>query len=136
MFHVPEQYRIRTGRMASDESNGNLGAFFIPNPFASKTEPRAPFSVIASDGVRREADEPEDLLGWEHVSVSLPHRCPTWNEMDLVKAFFWDDDDAVMQLHPPRSQWVNNHPMCLHLWRPLRASIPLPPPALVGTITG
>ncbi len=23
--------------------------------------------------------------GWEHVSVSLPRRCPTWDEMCLIK---------------------------------------------------
>lgn len=30
--------------------------------------------------------------GWEHVSVSLRNRCPTWDEMCLVKDIFWRDD--------------------------------------------
>lgn len=69
--------------------------------------------------------------GWEHVSVSLPNRPPNWAEMAFVKDLFWHEEDAVMQLHPPRSCYVNNHPFCLHLWRPRDATIPLPPTGLV-----
>ena len=57
-------------------------------------------------------------MGWDHVSVSLPTRCPTWDEMCFVKTVFFDDEEVVMQLHPPRSEYVNNFPFCLHLWRP------------------
>jgi hypothetical protein len=77
--------------------------------------------IIASDGE-----------GWEHVSVSLEDRCPTWDEMCQVKGMFWGDDDCVMQLHPPKSEWVNNHPFCLHLWRPVGVDIPTPPMLMVG----
>ncbi len=72
--------------------------------------------------------------GWEHVSVSVPgtQRCPTWEEMDFVKDFFWTDSETVMQLHVPRADQVNDHPYCLHLWRPLGDTIPVPPPELVG----
>lgn len=44
--------------------------------------------------------------GWEHVSVSLPRRCPTWDEMCLIKDIFWDEEECVVQFHPPRSQYV------------------------------
>ena len=115
-FHAPNQYRLRKGPVATDESHGNNGAFFIPS-----RPGKPPFKVIASDG-----------LGWDHVSVSLPDRCPTWEEMCRIKALFWDDEDAVMELHPPRSDWVNNHRFCLHLWRPQQASVPLPPSVMVG----
>jgi hypothetical protein len=47
--------------------------------------------------------------------------------MDFVKRTFWEDTEAVMQLHPPRSEHVNYHEYCLHLWRPQDAAIPLPP---------
>lgn len=115
-FHAPNQYRQTAGRLATRSSDGNNGAFFIP------TRPGGPrLMVICSDG----AD-------WEHVSVSMPNRCPTWEEMCKVKGLFWDDEDAVMQLHPPRSDWVNNHSYCLHLWRPVGAAIPLPPSFMVG----
>jgi hypothetical protein len=52
--------------------------------------------------------------------------------MDSMKRMFWDDDDCVMQLHPPRADWINNHPYCLHLWRPVNITIPQPPGWLVG----
>lgn len=72
-----------------------------------------------------------DECGWEHVSVSTPVRTPTWEEMCFVKSLFWDDEDCVMQLHPPRSSYVNNHPYCLHLWRPVSVEIPTPHTVLV-----
>jgi hypothetical protein len=66
--------------------------------------------------------------GWEHVSVSLADRCPTWDEMQFVKEMFWRDEEAVMQLHPPKSTYINVHPYVLHLWRPTGGGgIPLPP---------
>lgn len=114
MFHVPEKYRVRSGRMASDESYGNNGAFMVP--FESFT-----FCVIASDGE-----------GWEHVSVSLPTRTPSWKQMCFIKNLFWDDDDCVVQYHPAKSDYINNHPNCLHIWRPTDQKIPVPDPILVG----
>ncbi|EFH8163197.1 hypothetical protein GI328_23040 [Escherichia coli] len=45
---------------------------------------------------------------------------------------FWEPEDAVMQLHVPESQHINNHPYCLHLWRPINKEIPLPPQFMVG----
>lgn len=119
-FHVPNKYRVRTGRMGSTEADGNNGAFFVP-AHGAKAIGGPRMTVVASDG-----------MGWEHVSVSFPHRCPTWEEMSHVKGVFWDEDDCVMQLHPPRSEYVNNHPYCLHLWRPIDAAIPLPPSLMVG----
>lgn len=65
--------------------------------------------------------------GWEHVSVSRFDRCPTWEEMCLVKDEFWGPEEAVMQLHPPHSEYVNRHPYCLHLWRPTKVELPRPP---------
>ena len=70
--------------------------------------------------------------GWEHVSVSTQYRSPTWDEMHYVKRLFWRDDEVVMQLHPTKAEYVNCHPFCLHMWRPLRATIPIPPSELVG----
>ena len=47
--------------------------------------------------------------------------------MDWVRRGFWLDDECVMQLHPPRSEHINVHPNCLHMWRPQRETIPMPP---------
>lgn len=70
--------------------------------------------------------------GWDHVSVSHPYRIPLREEMCQIKALFFEPEEAVMQLHPPESTYVNNHPRCLHLWRPIGATVPLPPPEMVG----
>lgn len=90
------------GDRASTSAYGNNGIFMVPYPGH-----RAMIRCICSDG-----------LGWEHVSVSLEVRIPTWQEMCYVKELFWDDEETVMQLHPPKSEWINNHPYVLHLWRP------------------
>lgn len=68
-----------------------------------------------------------EAQGWEHVSVSLEHRCPTWDEMAAVKDLFWRDDETVIQIHPPKDLHVNVHEFCLHLWRNTNAEQPLPP---------
>jgi len=121
MMHSPDQFRFLgtfgSPMSSTRERDGNNGSFFIP----VVTGGRERFRVIASDGG-----------GWEHVSVSLPSRVPTWAEMCEMKLIFWDPEDVVMQLHPPQSQWVNCHPFCLHLWRPIGVPIPLPPIWMVG----
>lgn len=116
-FRVPEAARVRTGRCASSPTDGCNGMFEFRGPDPARRLLR----VIASDG-----------CGWEHVSISLPDRCPTWEEMCCVRDVFWTPDVAVMQLHPPRRDYVNNHPYCLHLWRPVGLVIPLPPALMVG----
>lgn len=59
--------------------------------------------------------------GWDHVSVSFKTRCPTWGEMCTVKDWVFKPEEAVMQLHPPKSDYRSHHPFCLHLWRPQTA---------------
>ena len=61
-----------------------------------------------------------DEHGWEHVSVS-PHPdsiTPSWDDMCKIKDVFWDEEEAVYQVHPPKSKYVNLMTNCLHLWRP------------------
>lgn len=114
-----ERYRARSGHYGS-ATGEDFGAFLVPGPCNMELK------IIASSG------DPELDIHWEHVSVSCRNRCPNWQEMCFVKNLFWDAEDTVMQLHPPRSQWINNHPYVLHLWRPLKSEIPLPPPITVG----
>lgn len=118
---VNEKYRLTKGMMASDSSCGNNGAFEIPLSGRSKA------FVIASDG-----------YGWEHVSVHIisdgKQRTPTWSEMCKIKDLFWSDEETVIQYHPPKSEYVNNHKHCLHLWKPIHFTIPLPDSSLVGVL--
>jgi hypothetical protein len=67
---------------------------------------------------------------WKHISVSLPDRCPTWSEMCMIKDLFWDEDETVIQYHPKKSEYVNVHKYCLHLW--WHKDIILPPTEFVG----
>src|SRR5262245_1585840 len=69
--------------------------------------------------------------GWDHVSVSLSTRTPTWAEMELIKRTFFKDEETAMQLHVPPTEHINNHPFVLHIWRPHKEKIPLPPKGLV-----
>lgn len=73
--------------------------------------------------------------GWDHVSVSpwsdKRKCCPTWDEMCAIKDLFFGQDERVVQYHPPKSEYVNNHPYCLHLWRPITADMPFPPSIFV-----
>jgi hypothetical protein len=64
---------------------------------------------------------------WDHVSVSLVNRCPTWEEMEYVKRLFFKDTETAMQLHVPPADHINVHPYVLHLWRPKKVEIPMPP---------
>ena len=94
------------------------GAFFVRGPKGSGL-------TIMSSGV-------DDEHGWEHVSVSRRNKTPTWEEMCFVKNLFWSEDEVVMQIHPAAADYVNHHPYCLHLWRPLQGWAQLPPSILVG----
>ena len=75
---------------------------------------------------------PQNGTDWEHVSVSLRDRVPTWEEMCRIKVFFWKPEEVVMQLHPAESEYIDDCVTCLHLWRPARTTIPTPPRHLVG----
>jgi hypothetical protein len=113
-----EAGRVRGGKYGSTARDGLMGSFRVHGP-------RGAGLVIFSSGVDLE-------FGWEHVSVSCEHRTPNWYEMCWVKDLFWSEDECVVQYHPPRSAYVNVHPHCLHLWRPVDGVMPMPPSMLVG----
>lgn len=116
MFKVPEEFRQRDyPSLPSSALDGNNGVFIFGHKGYE-------IFCIASDGG-----------GWEHVSVHINRsRTPAWEQMCVVKDMFWDEEDLVMQFHPPKSEYINNHPYVLHLWRPVGVSIPLPPSIMVG----
>jgi len=71
--------------------------------------------------------------GWDHVSVTRvsDNRPPFWADMAWIKDLFFLPDEVAMQLHPASKNYVNNHPGCLHIWRPHDQDIPLPPTIMV-----
>ena len=73
--------------------------------------------------------------GWEHVSIDGKNRTPTWDEMCSIKEMFFSDDECCVQYHPPKSEYVNNAPHCLHIWKPIEqysGTLPVPPSLFVG----
>lgn len=71
-------------------------------------------------------------LGWEHLSVSMPSKTPSWEQMCRMKAIFWNKDEACVEYHPKEEDYVNMHQHCLHIWRPTEEYLPTPPHILVG----
>ena len=109
-----EQYRDNSFRRSP--AGKNYGDFRIPRPGGILTV------VSSGTAMGRDGDH-----GWEHVSVSLPHRCPTWEEMCYVKNLFWRDDETVVQFHPKKSEYKNEHPYVLHMWKKMDHEYELPP---------
>jgi hypothetical protein len=111
-----ESARVKDGPYASTRKDGFNGMFrlVIDGHF---------IRCIASDG-----------MGFEHVSVT--EECSTkplsWSVMCKVKDLFWDEEDWCVQYHPAKSAHINNHPGCLHIWRPLKEKLPIPDPIMVG----
>lgn len=116
-YDAVDCYRIVDGKYGTKPKTP-YGAFRIP--FGSYN-----LSVLATDG---KGIKPQ----WEHVSVSLPNRCPNWKEMSYIKNLFWDEEETVIQIHPPKSKYINIHPHCLHLWKNPKQKIILPPGIYVG----
>jgi hypothetical protein len=125
------QYRSRStealmGLTQYDGHDDHVGFFYLK----IKTH-KKPLKVVASR-FRENSPESESNPPWNHVSVSLPNRTPTWMEMSYVKSLFFNPDEVAMQLHVAESDHVSNHDYCLHIWQPVNATIPTPPATMVG----
>jgi hypothetical protein len=104
------RWRVRTGKMGSDESAGWNGAFIVPLEGEM-------WQVLLSDG-----------MGWRHLSITnaQTRELPSWNIMCRVKELFFGDDEWAIQYHPPKADYINDHPFVLHLWQPLNEKLPIP----------
>lgn len=119
MFQAPEKFRVTTNHpLASCSSFGNNGYFMIP------LSSRSTAFVIISDG-----------NGWDHVSAHIisegKERTPRWSEMCKIKDLFWSEEDLVVQYHPAKSDYVNEHKHTLHLWRSTNKEMPKPDKSMV-----
>ena len=114
---VPPQY-------CSSDEDGFNGMFRLPHDGKI-------VRCVASDGSGIEEDP---RFAWQHVSVSVEFdkRPPKWDTMCWVKDLFFEPEDWVVQFHPAKSQYVNYHQACLHLWRPLKEKLPTPLSIMVG----
>lgn len=114
LYKLPVRHVQRIQHYTGDWGDAHNGCFLVP----SNKNVRETLRVIASSDA--------DNGGWDHLSVSLFDRCPTWLEMDYIKKLFMGDVIAY-QLHMPDKDHINNHPYVLHIWRPWNKEIPLPP---------
>lgn len=109
------RWRIRTGKYASDDTDGWNGCFLVPVDGEI-------YHVMISDGG-----------GWKHLSATNAQKkvIPSWNAMCRLKEYFFSDDEWACQFHPAKDDHINDHPYCLHIWMPLDAPLPHPSIALV-----
>jgi hypothetical protein len=58
----------------------------------------------------------EDGKRWLHVSLSRRDRLPNWGDIKHVRDVFLGPEKTAYQIIAPKSEWVNIHRYCLHLW--------------------
>jgi hypothetical protein len=107
--------------LATEPNTGPQGAFVVKSRKSG-----ADLCIIAADA----RDWPDEQLGrprWEHVSVHVDGRCPTWEEMEEVRDWFWVENETVVQFSVPRKDHINVHPHTLHMWRVIEGEFPRPP---------
>lgn len=51
-----------------------------------------------------------------HLSISHKNRLPTYEELKDARYRFCPDVKYMAQIFPPKEEFVNIHPYCLHLW--------------------
>lgn len=70
---------------------------------------------------------------WVHLSVSRKKQMPSWAEFNRVKGIFLGEEALAVQVFAPRTEWVNDHDYCLHLYQCLDER-PVPDFRKLGTI--
>lgn len=71
--------------------------------------------------------------GWDHVSVCLLdrkgkfiERTVTWDEMCEIKRLFFRTDEQVVEFHPRKQDYIDDHHYVLHIWKSNVLEFPLP----------
>lgn len=73
------------------------------------------------------------LHAWYHVSFSRRDKVPSYDEILWVREHFFSPDMKAIQVFPKKSNHVNFHPNCLHLWANLCVD-PLPNFDVLGLV--
>lgn len=118
--HEVELAREKREDMYASNMNDSFGLFQFGHIHICQTTIVDVLTVMISDG-----------MGWDHISVSTKDHCPTWDQMNWVKDLFFVPECCVIQFHPPKSKYVNNHPFVLHMWHKQGVDYELPPREMV-----
>lgn len=125
-----DRYRVKSGPLIEywgTPGDETCGAFLVP------MDKQARVRLAHFAGITKIAKcIISGSEGWDHVSISFPDRCPTWEEMEGLKRLFFEPDAVCMQLHVGVAEHLSHHPFCLHIWHPHGVDIPLPPPEFVA----
>lgn len=97
----------------------------IPPPLRLRRDPlreQALRSALGSEVLvlYRAEDEMSVLCsvdgGYMHMSIALPHRYPTWDEILSVRKWAFPDDMECVLVLARASEYVNVHKNCFHVW--------------------
>lgn len=56
--------------------------------------------------------------GLWHLSISRKDRLPSYDELKYARYAYLPDVPYLVQIFPPKEDFVNVHQFCLHLWEP------------------
>lgn len=56
---------------------------------------------------------------WRHLSVATTSGIPSYTMMAGIKRWLLGDEGKAIMVFPPRSEHINIHQHCLHLWEPV-----------------
>lgn len=56
--------------------------------------------------------------GLWHISISRKDRLPSYDELKTIRYQFLPEVEYMVQVFPPKENFVNMHQFCLHLWEP------------------
>lgn len=54
--------------------------------------------------------------GLWHLSISRKDRLPNYDELKYARYTYLPEVKYAAQIFPPKSEFVNMHQFCLHLW--------------------
>ena len=89
----------------------NLKEISCPTPGGKAYESKEGLAIIVS---KDKTPKWGELL---HVSVSRTDRYPSWGEILDVKLHFFGDRVDAMMIMPKRTDYVNIHENCFHIWK-------------------
>lgn len=55
--------------------------------------------------------------GYLHLSISTPDALPSYAELKAARYVFCPDEIYMAEIFPPKSEFINVHPYCRHLWQ-------------------